>query len=1045
MSFYDRLRTPSALALAGLLTFGAAAACDADGTDGAATAADTHDVAGTLVMVDDDHEAHEHDDDHDRADGGTDAASAGANAAPGHAAHEGVAHPAAVGLADPVAATHVAAVTGDWTASSTWAGAQVPGEGSRVHIPAGITVTVDSQLTPEIKSIGVDGVLRFATQVDTELKVDTLVTTPQGTLEIGTPEQPVAAGVVASVVFADDGPIDRAADPSLLGRGALLHGRTVVQGEAVTHRGVVASYPRAGDTSVTVQGELVGWDAGDEIVITGTNGPTSDERRVITAVDGSTVRFADPLALDHVPPASDLDLYVANLTRNVRFSSENPDIERRGHLMVMHTLDAQIRGAQFTDMGRTDKSKELEDIDFGDIDPGGVGWDGSFVTLDGRNVRGRYTVHFHRGGADPSTTPAVIADSVVTGDPGWAFTNHSSHVDFLRNVAYGNAGAGFFTEAGDETGRWVDNIAIRTVMPNFVLDDAGAIDPDLRAGRQDFGVDGDGFWLQGNRVDLIGNVAAGSSAHGIIWWSESLAEADLGRVATVDVATLPDPSLVPNREHIDVWWAPLGEVRDNTSYGAVVGVRARYIHGASYLEDPNSPPAAYIETLEPTIDGLTVWDVRDGVLMNYNERLTLRNIRAIGIAEPFRHNFGHTAAVGVGLDLGNDATFGPGAVENVDLRGFEVGFIGPRHGAWTVDGLTTAATTDVLLHGPLHTERSLDMSNLSFASLDGTPLVGRDGERRNVVLAYEYAGDGDGVDPSTAGERDGHGALLADRVTWDGQGLYSPAQAGDVVVADVGMTNADLFAQRGTATGGALLPDDAQPDARVVNGLVGSPAPMPVITHTPGAGAMGADDEGEGDDIDEDSDDDSDDDEMDDEGRDDDTDDEGHDDEDLDDEDGDEDDDGADEDGDELDEGDDEHGDDDREPVGGESVEVIAEQATADIAALLASLDREASELDDEFCADDVESDDPLRIVCAIRNGDIEVGDDVDASELGGDDEDVDAIELLEDVVFDALDRIEEAADGELDELVSRCSESEIEPDATCLFVSILHGDGDDE
>lgn len=737
----------------------------------------------------------------------------------GHASHDHAAdvgtHTAAMELVDASAATHVAAVSGGWSSRETWGG-DLPGTGSLVHIPAGVTITVDTTLDPEIERIGVDGTLRFATDVNTELKVDTLVTTPSGTLEVGTPNDPVADNVVASIEFADDGPIDRAQDPGLLSRGALLHGKTVVQGAEVTHRTTVTTFPRVGDTSIEVNGPLVGWDAGDEIVITGTDGPTSDERRIVTSVDGTTVRFDEPLQRDHVPPADDLDLYVANLTRNVRFSSENSQIERRGHLMVMHTLDAQIRGAQFTDMGRTDKSKELTDVDFGEIDPGAVGWEGRFEPLGGDNVRGRYTVHVHRGGADPSSAPAVIADSVVTGDPGWAFTNHSSHVDFLRNVAYDNAGAGFFTEAGDETGQWIDNIAIRTVMPTFELDDAGAIDPDLRAERQDFGVDGDGFWFQGNRIDIIGNVSAGASAHGIIWWSEALAEADLGRVSSVDVSSLPDPSLVPDREQIPVWWAPLGEVRDNTAYGSIVGVRARYIHGASYLNDPSVPPAAYIESLQPTIDGIVTWNVRDGVLMNYNERLHLRNIRAIGIAEPFRHNYGHTAAVGVGMDLGNDATFGPGSVENVDLRNFEVGFIAPRHGRWMVRDITTAATTDVLIHDPTHTERSLDMSNLTFAPLDGTDLAGRDQERRHVVLAYDYAGDGDGVDPGTAEGQTGE-RQFADRVTWDGLGLFSPASD--------------------------ALPDDTRVDALVTNGLVGEAAPSPTITHVPGAGAMGDDDE----------------------------------------------------------------------------------------------------------------------------------------------------------------------------------------------------------
>ena len=747
-------------------------------------------------------------------------------------------------LVDPARATHTAITDGSWSNPATWTNNAVPGEGSRVTIPAGTVVTIDSVLAPAIKTVGVDGTLRFASDRDTQLRVDTLVSAPTGTLEIGTAERPVEPAVTATVQFADDGPIDRTWDPTLLSRGAILAGTTMVHGAETTHRSTVDSFPRTGDTTISLSAAPTGWRVDDEIVITGTDGPTSDEVRRIRDLDGPTIELDRPLDTDHVPPASDLDLYVANLTRNVRFTSENAELDRRGHLMIAHTLNAHISGAQFIEMGRTDKSRELDDVEFIGIEPGAVDWSGEYEALGGTNIRGRYSVHVHRGGADPASTPAVIADSVVTGDPGWAYTNHSSHVDFLRNVAYDNAGAGFFTEAGDEVGRWIDNIAIRSVMANFTLGDEGAIDPDVRADRQDFGIDGDGFWLQGNRVDLIGNVAAGATAHGIIWWSEGLAEADLGSVSSVEVATLPEPGLIPGRRTIPVWWSPMGEVRDNVAYGATIGFRSRYVHGATYLEDPDVPPLAYVETLQPVIDGMTTWDVRDGVLMNYNERLTLRNIRAIGRGTPFRHNYGATAAIGVGIDVGNDATFGPGAIEQADVRGFEVGLIGPRHGAWRIDDIAVAATTDVLLHSPEHTERNLAISNLRQLPLTGTALSDRDEQRRHIVLAYDYAGDGDGVDPSTADDtfvRDRR-ALLGDRVTVDGRGVYSLAQHPDAAPIDDGlgggMSNRDLFARSGTAPGGTLLPADAALDPRIVNGAIGAPAASPTLTHSPGRGGI---------------------------------------------------------------------------------------------------------------------------------------------------------------------------------------------------------------
>jgi hypothetical protein len=447
---------------------------------------------------------------------------------------------------------------------------------------------------------------------------------------MGTAANPIAAGVTASVVFVDDGVIDLDWDPEQLSRGAVLQGPTEIHGAETTHRLALASHPAAGATTLQLSGVPAGWNVGDEIVITGTQGSTSDEVRSIQSIDGSAVTLDQALELDHIAPHSDLNVYVANTTRNVQFSSENPEVAHRGHIMFMHTLDVDVHNVAFHELGRTDKNRPLDDGIF-DFDGGGIGNETSapvvFTTTTGArtNIRGRYAIHFHRGGTDPNSTPAVIDGSVVVGSPGWGFVNHSANVNMVDNVAYGVQGAAFYTEAGDEIGSMVGNIAIRTVSPTFTLDDSGAIDPDLRGDVQDFGVDGDGFWLSGHLVSMQNNVSAGASAHGIIIWSDGLVEADVARGrASVNVSDVANGHLITGRDTIPTWWAPLAEITNNESYGATVGFRSRYVHSAGYLGEIGSPfhtppDQAYIDTLSPTVDGLTVWDSRDGVLLNYNE------------------------------------------------------------------------------------------------------------------------------------------------------------------------------------------------------------------------------------------------------------------------------------------------------------------------------------------------------------------------------------------------------------------------------------------
>jgi len=249
--------------------------------------------------------------------------------------------------------------------------------------------------------------------------VDTLVSAPGSRLQIGTPDQPVGAGVRAQIVFADRGPLSIAEDPMLMGRGAILHGSTVVHGQAKTSALTAADQLRRGDQRIVLEDIPQGWTVGDRLVIAGTSPDgTGDETVRIRAIDGQHIDLDRPLLKDHVTPRDHLKVHVANLTRNVVFSSENKSLDRRGHVMFMHTRDVDVANAAFNDLGRTDKSRPLDSPYFDD--------EGFFAEGTGTNPGGRYSVHFHRNGVDSQGSPSLIRGSVVVGNPGWGFVNHSS-------------------------------------------------------------------------------------------------------------------------------------------------------------------------------------------------------------------------------------------------------------------------------------------------------------------------------------------------------------------------------------------------------------------------------------------------------------------------------------------------------------------------------------------------------------------------------------------------------------------------------------------
>ena len=697
-----------------LLILSVISGCGASGGTSNQVADDETEIDDTQAQDDQDDQSVDDDHDHDH----------GGNGGMTHTNHCNM----IPSFASADLATHTATQSGAWSEAATWGGS-VPDIGAVVLVPEGIDVTLSRVLDTRLKLVRIDGTLAFANDQDTRLLVDTLFSSCSGTLQMGTAENPIASNIKAEVIFIDEGPVS---DTSRLSRGAILSGRTSIYGSAKTHRAIISPQARQGDNVLNLSVAPSGWAVGDQLIITGTlqNNPSSDEIRTISAINNASITLDSPLSLDHTAPSADLNVYVANATRNIEFRSENTDVQHRGHIMLM-SANVNIHNARFTELGRSDKTRPLDDVEFEFDDPESAGDDApesaNVIQLGGSNVRGRYAIHFHQVGTQPNSASALVQGSVVFNGPGWGFVNHSSHVNFVNNVAYGLQGAGFYTEAGDEIGSMEGNIAIRSVNRSFTLDDQGAIDPDLRASNMDYGHDGDGFWLTGTRVSMIDNVSAGASAHGIIYWTDGIMEPTPAWTTrkSIPVAHLPNGDLIPNRESVPVWWAPLAESRGNESYGATVGFRIRYIHAKNYLgrneesDFHRSPPQAYIDTLTPSVNDLTVWGSRDGVLLNYNERMSLLGARIVGFGKDvsrFSFNEG-TAKSGVGFDISNDATHGPGRVENVSVEGFGMGVALPVNGRWEIDNIQLANNgTDILFVEPETNDIEIRINNLSYES-----------------------------------------------------------------------------------------------------------------------------------------------------------------------------------------------------------------------------------------------------------------------------------------------------------------------------------------
>ena len=571
--------------------------------------------------------------------------------------------------------THTAVASGDWSDSAIWANGVIPTQDARVLVPIGVEVTVDGVLNDPVFSIRVDGTLNYATNVDTELRVDTMIVSPTGRLEIGSAVNPVLPDVTARLRFTDTGAIDRQWDPFGVSRGLITHGSVEMHGADVTSRVALAASAEAGATTLTLSQAPTGWRVGDQIVIAGAHAG-EEEVRTIQAISGETVQIA-ALSNDHTPFDQSLEIHVGNLTRSIVIDSEATQVARIGHTMFMHNRDVNLSNVAFENLGRTDKSQQVNDADV----------DANWMLSPGTGVNGRarYAVHFHRNGGSDDGNPATVSGSAVIGGPGWGFVNHSSNVNITDNVAYGVNGAAFVAEAGDEVGLFQGNLAIATTGVNEKLD--------ARHHLQDFGQTGDGYWFQGAGVKVVDNVSAGADGNGFVYYTLGLIEKGVTRV--FDATNLYDPTLGNADGTIGVNHVPIAQFTGNVAYASKVGLTVRY-----HLRD-----AAH--TVGSVLQDSTFWNNTTGIDLPYSHNTTLRNMKVL-------HELSNLPENGVvGNDVTRDINY-----ENLTVSGYNRGITVARAGDSIVDGGTFSNRYDIVIRPPTSNNRYVNVTgDIQFDAL----------------------------------------------------------------------------------------------------------------------------------------------------------------------------------------------------------------------------------------------------------------------------------------------------------------------------------------
>lgn len=502
-----------------------------------------------------------------------------------------------------------------WSDPAAWPGGKVPGEGAAVVIARDLDMVLDAS-PPALRSLTIDGKLRFADNRDLELETEWIYLRG-GTLEIGSEARPHKRN--ATITLTDE---VKGEDINTMGdRGIMLmRGVLSLHGDREHTWTKLAKTAERGSKTIEVL-NASGWRKGDEIVLASTDfDPRQAEKRTIASIEGNRITLDRPLEYMHFGAITfgvDQRGEVGLLTRNIRIRASD-DAETSyfgGHIMAMPGSKVNLSGVELTRMGQ-------------------------HLTL------ARYPMHWHLVGEGDGQ---YIRNSAIHDTYSRCVTVHgTNNVTVENNVTYNTVGHCFFLEDGIETGnRFVRNLGIQTKChPTLPCEPTHLGPAGLATSTPGRGAAGQKskniliasdntastFWITNPDNVYRGNVAAGSDMVGF-WFA--LPVHPTGQFEGTEVSKNTWPRRTRVREfsgntahsNFDGFMFDRGPNPDNTfSVGG-----SNYHFPTADPADPNSEP------LVSLFDDFTGYKNRNGAVWGRGELHLFRNLRVADNAIGFTH------------------------------------------------------------------------------------------------------------------------------------------------------------------------------------------------------------------------------------------------------------------------------------------------------------------------------------------------------------------------------------------------------------------------
>ena len=601
--------------------------------------------------------------------------------------------------------------SGNWSDPSVWSLSRIPATGDIVNVYPGTTVIYDLNDATNSKVLDTvevqpTGTLTFRTDINTQICVGNLMVLQNGSLIVGTAANPIATNVSANIVIANRS-LSAASDTLQFGTGLIIMGNVTMHGSTKTAYMRLQQDPHAGDTVLHLASPVVGWKAGDTVLLPDTrqlNADTSNtsvgeagsayspqfEEVTVQSVsaDGRSVTASTPLRFGHLG-AYDLNgverylAHAANFSRNISITSQSYT-GTRGYTLFTGYGSVDVEYVSFSKLGRTN-SKDLvhENCGSGAFAyniPSSCAYDSTMPI----NYRDRYTVTI-LDLIGPAVPPGSCSVTLPSGNcPQFSFIgnevdNESQSLPNRTNIMWGialkNSSYGLI-QNNDVWG--IDGVGIgiedgassfNVIDGNFV----GKISGDSNRTNQFF--QGDAYWFASPKNKITNNIATDINS----WNTEYSYGYDIdltaGGQATIPARQGADPRVSGIPMILNA--TPLLDFSGNEIYGATSMGMTSWNIGLDTLTSAAGPPSV--------IKNLVVWHNFHWGYFGYpSGNLTIDGMVVLGDA----NTVAATPYTGTtGITLGDYQQIGL-VIKNADISATMTGIFSPTN----VGMITPSAT-----------------------------------------------------------------------------------------------------------------------------------------------------------------------------------------------------------------------------------------------------------------------------------------------------------------------------------------------------------------